>query len=64
MPIYEYRCLHCDHLFEDLHKMNADMPQCPVCRGPVQRLISQANFRLKGAGFHSTDYTGTGPKVR
>jgi len=62
MPIYEYRCLNCDHLFEDLHKINADMPKCPVCFGSVQRVISPASFRLKGQGFHNTDYTRKGPK--
>ena len=64
MPIYEYRCLNCDNLFEELHKRNADAPQCPVCHGQVQRIISPVSFRLKGHGFHNTDYTKTGPKIR
>ena len=64
MPLYEFRCLECDNLFEELLKLNADTPHCPVCRGPVQRLISPASFRLKGTGFHDTDYTRVGPKVR
>jgi len=64
MPLYEYRCLSCDHLFEELHSINDDTPQCPVCNGQVQRIISPASFRLKGQGFHNTDYTRTGPKIR
>jgi len=64
MPLYEYRCLSCDYLFEELLKMNADLPKCPVCNGQVQRIISPVSFRLKGHGFHLTDYTKTGPKVR
>jgi len=64
MPMYEYRCLSCDYLFEELRKMNADMPKCPVCHGAVQQLISPASFKLKGQGFHNTDYTRNGPKIR
>jgi len=62
MPIYEYRCQQCDHLFEMLQSINDDPPQCPVCNGETERIISVPSLRFKGKGFHVTDYTRRGPK--
>lgn len=31
MPLYEYRCVHCDHLFEQIMPLRADNPCCPNC---------------------------------
>lgn len=33
MPIYEYKCHNCGHLFEELQSMNADpaKTKCPKC---------------------------------
>ena len=40
MPIYEYKCLSCGNLFEELVKLT-DTPDCPSCKsGDLQRLIS------------------------
>jgi putative FmdB family regulatory protein len=33
MPIYEYRCEPCDHLFETLVRSSSDVPRCPRCGG-------------------------------
>ena len=30
MPIYEYKCLGCGHLFEKIVKLN-ETPNCPEC---------------------------------
>jgi putative FmdB family regulatory protein len=32
MPIHEYRCEECDHVFETLVRSDADVPRCPTCR--------------------------------
>jgi putative FmdB family regulatory protein len=32
MPIYEYKCRACGHLFEKIVKLN-EMPNCPECDG-------------------------------
>ena len=32
MPIYEYKCLSCGHLFEKIVKLN-ETPDCPSCNG-------------------------------
>jgi|ETNmetMinimDraft_35_1059890.scaffolds.fasta_scaffold29035_4 putative FmdB family regulatory protein len=64
MPLYEYRCAKrkCSHLFEELSRMNGDIPNCPRCKGPTVKLVSAPSFKFKGHGFHLTDYTKTGPK--
>jgi putative FmdB family regulatory protein len=33
MPLYEYRCEPCDHLFETLVRSSSDVPTCPRCGG-------------------------------
>lgn len=33
MPLYEYRCEPCGHLFETLVRSSSDVPHCPQCGG-------------------------------
>ena len=42
MPLYEYRCLECEHEFEALVPAGrADQASCPACGVPeVRRLLS------------------------
>ena len=57
MPIYEYRCLDCDHEFERMQKFSdPPLKTCPSCEGTVQKLISRSTFHLKGDGWYVTDY--------
>lgn len=57
MPIYEYKCLKCNHEFEVMQKFSdAAVSQCPNCGGPVKKLISHCTFHLKGTGWYLTDY--------
>ncbi len=57
MPIYEYRCDHCHDEFEITQKItDAPLAACPKCAGPVEKLISQSSFVLKGSGWYQTDY--------
>ncbi|PON16259.1 hypothetical protein C2W62_19470 [Candidatus Entotheonella serta] len=57
MPIYEYRCLDCDHEFERMQKFSdPPLETCPSCEGTVQKLISRSTFHLKGNGWYVTDY--------
>lgn len=59
MPIYEYKCKKCGHEFEEIQKFS-DKPiaECAKCKGPVEKLISQSSFHLKGTGWYATDYAG------
>ena len=57
MPLYEYQCKQCGHRFERIQSFSAeDVKECPVCQGPVERLISAPAVQFKGSGFYSTDY--------
>ena len=61
MPLYEYRCKQCGHQFEKIQSFSApDEKECPVCKGPVERLISAPAIQFKGAGWYVTDYAGKG----
>lgn len=57
MPIYEYQCENCGKHFEIFQKI-ADQPltECRVCKGKLNKLISQCSFHLKGTGWYVTDY--------
>jgi len=57
MPIYEYCCQDCKHIFEEWQKdfTDRDMP-CPVCGATAKRMISSTAFILKGSGWYATDY--------
>jgi len=63
MPMYEYRCADCGNQFE-LRQKFTDMPatECPACGGPVEKLISQTSFALKGSGWYSEGYASGGTK--
>ena len=57
MPIYEYECSKCKKAFEVFQKITEEpLTKCKMCGGPVQRLISQCSFHLKGTGWYVTDY--------
>ncbi len=59
MPLYEYRCLKCDHLMEVLQKHD-DPPirRCDQCSGKVEKQISRTSFMLKGGGWFDQGYGG------
>ena len=58
MPIYEYQCNDCEHVFDVLQKMSEDpLTYCPECGKPeLRKLLSAPNFRLKGGGWYETDF--------
>lgn len=57
MPIYEYKCTSCGHIFEKMQSFNDEpVKTCPKCGGEVKKLISRSSFVLKGTGWHVTDY--------
>lgn len=63
MPIYEYQCEACGHVFETLQKISEEsLLDCPKCAKPaLKKLVSAAAFRLKGGGWYETDFK-TGKK--
>jgi len=56
MPLYEYRCTACNHLFEVHHEVGGTAGPCPVCGGMARRIFTSVGLIFKGSGFHATDY--------
>lgn len=58
MPIYEYKCLKCQHHFEAMQKFSDEpLSTCPKCSGAVKKQVSATSFHLKGSGWYMTDYS-------
>ena len=59
MPIYQYRCLSCELLF-DLKQSFHDKPvaDCPRCECAARRVFSPVPILFKGPGFYVTDSRG------
>jgi len=66
MPIYEYQCKSCGHEFEAIQKISDDpLKECPACGDlELNKLVSAAGFRLKGAGWYETDFKGSKDKKK
>ena len=57
MPLYDYKCSTCGHVFEVMQKITEEpLKFCPECKGEIKRLISAPGVVFKGSGFHVTDY--------
>src|SRR2546423_5827195 len=61
MPLYEYQCNACGHLYEVIRKFS-DPPEdtCPKCGGVVRKVQSAPAFQFKGTGWYVTDYAKSG----
>jgi putative FmdB family regulatory protein len=57
MPLYEYQCKKCGHIFEKIVKFS-DKPikKCPECGGAVEQTISAPAVQFKGSGWYVTYY--------
>lgn len=57
MPIYEYQCKACGHVFEREHAIGEKKKyKCPECsHGGTRKLVSQVGVVFKGTGFYATD---------
>lgn len=56
MPLYEFKCEHCDYEMEMFKKLNEKLPNCPVCGRSMIKLISATNFILNGTGWAKDNY--------
>src|SRR5256886_9254135 len=56
MPINDYRCDHCGHVFSALQSFNDEpLEKCPNCGKKPRRLISTPAIVFKGSGWYKTD---------
>jgi len=61
MPMYEYQCGKCGHVWELIQKMGDPAPKtCPTCKSrKVGKMLSQTSFVLKGGGWYADGYSGS-----
>jgi putative FmdB family regulatory protein len=66
MPIYEFQCERCSHIWDELRKISDPLPEaCPHCgQASVAQRMTAAGFRLKGAGWYETDFKKSGDTKR
>lgn len=64
MPLYDYECLSCGHVFELRQSFN-DEPTgtCPACDGNARRKFHAVPVIYKGSGFYTTDYARASVKA-
>ena len=60
MPLYDYRCTNCGHVFE-LRQSFESVPEadCPKCENKARRKFHAVPIIYKGSGFYTTDYKHT-----
>lgn len=64
MPIYEFKCTNssCNNVEEHLLRHSDPLPTtCEKCASPIEKMVSQTSFALKGSGWYVTDYKGSNP---
>ena len=56
MPLFDYQCLDCGHLVEDVLQKSSDptLKLCPECAGEIKKLLGAPNFQLKGDGWYKS----------
>ena len=57
MPLYDFKCTECEHVFEIIQKYIDPNPKCEECGEPTIRIISGTSFTLKGDGWYKDGYT-------
>ena len=61
MPLYDYECLSCGHVFELRQSFNDEpVGSCPRCEGSSRRKFHAVPIIYKGKGFYTTDYGRSG----
>lgn len=62
VPIYDYRCDHCGHVFSAVQPYTAEaLERCPSCGKRPRRLLATPAIVFKGGGWYKTD-SRTPPK--
>jgi putative FmdB family regulatory protein len=61
LPLYEYKCGKCGHVFEKIENVSAGTTKkCPKCGAKAERQIAAPAIQFKGSGWYVTDYAGKG----
>jgi putative FmdB family regulatory protein len=61
LPLYEYKCGKCGHVFEKIENHSASTTKkCPKCGAKAERQLAAPAIQFKGSGWYVTDYAGKG----
>jgi len=63
MPLYEFRCTQCEHVFEVMQRFSeaGTIPQCPYCQSAEtqKKLSTVASFASSDGGSPSSASCGS-----
>jgi putative FmdB family regulatory protein len=64
VPLYEYQCKACSHIFEKIQLFSAPLvTTCPKCgKEEVEQMLSAPAIKFKGSGWYVNDYAKKGAK--
>jgi putative FmdB family regulatory protein len=64
VPLYEYQCKACKHIFEKIQKFSDPLvTKCPKCgKEEVEQMLSAPAIKFKGSGWYVNDYAKKGSK--
>jgi putative FmdB family regulatory protein len=62
VPLYEYQCKACKHIFEKIQLFSAPLvTTCPKCgKEEVEQMLSAPAIKFKGSGWYVNDYAKKG----
>jgi len=73
MPLYDFKCLTCDKIFESIESVGTKLAYCPICEKKSKQSVGVktseigkgVSFRLKGFGWskHGYDNASNRPSV-
>lgn len=64
MPLYEFKCRSCNHVFEARIGVTDPYPTCGVCGKEVRKVFHPTPIIFKGSGWHITDYKRNGGRSK
>lgn len=57
IPIYQFSCVKCNHVFELSKKIMEPNPECPLCKSKTQiDIVTTPVVHLRGPGWHNAEY--------
>jgi len=64
MPLYEYECQQCHRHTEKIQKYSdPEITECPLCGGPLERVVSAPAISFKGGGWFADGYGNAKPSA-
>jgi len=58
MPMFDFRCQDCGHVFEELVSNSAAPPPCPKCESTkTLRMLSKFSVKTGGGGGSTSSYS-------